>query len=142
MLWHPPQKTGISRCFQAQWSGTWTITQLIGDLNCKLVNQRGQVSPTVHVNQLKYMPPRPDHLVSQSYAPTPGPVTTHASTCEIFADLPDVKERQCFHSPTRIENSQGGGNGIDTADTTEQHNTDGTPARRTVDIEGDLLADN
>ena len=142
MLWHPPQKTGISRCFQAQWSGPWTITQLIGDLNCKLVNHRGQVSPTVHVNQLKYMPPRSDYLVSPSYTPTPGPATTHASTCDIFADLPDVTERQCFHSPTRIENSQGGGNGTDTADTTEQHNTDGAPARSTADIEGDLLADN
>ena len=45
MLWHPPQKTGISRCFQAQWSGPWTITHLIGDLNCMLVNQCSQVKP-------------------------------------------------------------------------------------------------
>ena len=35
-----------------------------------------------------------------------------------------------------------GGNETDTADTTEQHNTDGAPARSTADIEGDLLADN
>ena len=88
------------------------------------------------------MPPTSDHLVSSLYAPTPGPATTHASTCDIFADLPDVKEHQCFHSPTLIENSQGGGNGTDTADTTEQHNTDGAPAKSTADIEGDLLADN
>ena len=88
------------------------------------------------------MPPRSDHLVSPSYTHIPGPATTHASTCDIFAELPDVTEHQCFHSPTRIENSQGGGNGTDTADTTELHNTDGAPARSTADIEGDVLADN
>ena len=92
MLWHPPQKTGISRCFLAKWSGPWTITHLIGDFNCKLVNQRDQVSPTMHVNQLKYVPPRSAHLVHQSNAPTPRPTTTHASNCDIFADIPDFKE--------------------------------------------------
>ena len=138
MLWHPPQKTGIPRCFQAKWSGPWTITHLIGDLNCKLVNQRGQVSPTIHVNQ----PPRSAHLVNQSNAPTLRPTTTHVSNCDIFADLPDVKEHQCVHPPTRIETSQSGGHGTDTADTTEQHNTDAEPARSTADSEGDLQISN
>ena len=142
MLWHPPQKTGISRCFQAKWSGPWTITHLIGDLNCKLVNQRGQVSPTIHVNQLKYVPPRSAHLVNQSNAPTPRPTTTHVSNCDIFADLPDVKEHKCFHPPTHIETSQRGGHGTDSADTAEQHNTDAEPARSTADSEGDLQTSN
>ena len=142
MLWHPPQKTGISRCFQAKWSGPWTITHLIGDLNCKLVNQRGQVSPTIHVNQLKYVPPRSAHLVNQSNAPTLRPTTTHVSNCDIFADLPDVKENQCFHPPTRIETSQRGGHGTDNADTTEQHNTDAEPVKSTADSEGDLQTSN
>ena len=88
------------------------------------------------------MPPRSDHLVSPAYAPTPRPATTRASTCDIFADLPDVKEYQNFHPPTHIENSQGGGNGTDTADTTEQRNTDDAPTRSTADIEVNLLADN
>ena len=118
------------------------ITDLIGDLTFKLVNQRCQVSPTIHVTQLKYVPPRSAHLVSQSNAPTPRPTTTHASICDIFADLLDVKEHQCFPSPTRIESSQRGGYGTDIGETTEQHDTDGEPARSTADIEGDLQASN
>ena len=141
-IWHPPQKTGISRCFQAKWFGPLTITHLIGDLYCKLVNQHGQVSPTIHVNQLKYVPPRSAHLVNQSNAPTPRPTTTHVSNCDIFADLPDVKEHQCFHPPTRVETSQRGGHGTDNADTTEQHTTDAEPARSTANSEGDLQTSN
>ena len=106
MLRHLLQKTSISRCFQAKWSDPWTITHLIGDLNCKLVNQRGQVSPTIHVNQLKYVPPRSAHLVNQSNAPTSRPTAAPASICDIFADFPDLKEYQCFHPPTRIDASQ------------------------------------
>ena len=88
------------------------------------------------------MPPSSDHLISPSPAPTPGPAATHASKWDIFADLPDGKERQCFHSRTRIESSQGGGHGTDTTDSTEQHNTDGAPAGSTADIKRNLLADN
>ena len=87
------------------------------------------------------MPPRSDHLANQSYAPTPIPATTHASTCDIFADLSVVKEHFCSHPPTRIEGSQRGRNERDTADTTEQHNTDGAPGKSRADFEGDLQTD-
>ena len=110
------------------------ITHLIGDLNCNLVNQHGQVRPTIHVNQLKYVPTWSAHLVNQSNAPTPRPTSIHASVCDIFADLSDVKEHQCFHPPIHIETSHRGGHGTDNADTTEQHNTDGEPARSTATI--------
>ena len=62
MLWHPNKKKGISRCWQPNWSGPWTITRLIGDLNCQLSNSQSNATPVVHVNQLKYIVPRFDHL--------------------------------------------------------------------------------
>ncbi len=95
MLWHPPQKKGNSRCFKPKWSGPWTITHLIGDLNCKLVNEHGIVSPTVHVNQLKYIPPRSIHLVNNSPVLKHTEESSRETFCEIFADLnntePDIR---------------------------------------------------
>ena len=88
------------------------------------------------------MPPRSDQFVNQSNSPIARPTTTHACICDIFANLTDAKEHQCFHSPADIENSQRGGNGTDNADTTEQNTAADEPSRSTADIEGDLEVDN
>ena len=45
MLWHPNKKKGISRCWQPNWSGPWTITRLIGNLNCQLSNPQSNATP-------------------------------------------------------------------------------------------------
>ena len=91
MLWSPPQKKGISRCFQAKWLGPWIITELLGDLNCKLVNPSGKVSPTVHVNQLKYVPPRSVHMMNPSTVLKPTQETPQENFCDIFPGLTNTE---------------------------------------------------
>ena len=65
MLWHQNKKKGISRCWQPNWSGPWTRTRLIGNLNCQLSNPQSNATPVVHVNHLKYIVPRFDHLKAE-----------------------------------------------------------------------------
>ena len=56
MLWKPYKSGGLSKCFQPNWNGPWSIVKFTGrrKVNCKISNC---VDPTihlnVHVNQLK-----------------------------------------------------------------------------------------
>ena len=110
MLWNPPQKRGISRCFQPKWSGPWTITHLIGDLNCKLVDASGKASPTIHVNQLKYIPPRSIHLLNKATDPLPAKEPPKKKVCDIFADLTNTKTTNLIDDRVHVEGARGGGN--------------------------------
>eukprot|EP00794_Sanderia_malayensis_P005772 gene5772-6477_t len=87
MLWHPNKKKGISRCWQPNWSGPWTITRLIGDLNCQLANAQSKATPVVHVNQLKYIAPRFDHLKTSSRSVNSTPPQPQPTTTDIFESL-------------------------------------------------------
>ena len=141
MLWNPPQKKGISRCFQPKWSGPWTITHLVGDLNCKLINQCGKVSPTVHVNQLKYLPPRSAHLIDQSTVPKPTTEAPQGNFCDIFADLNNVDTNTRDDHTIHIEGARGGGIVESNLNNIENHNIDNEPARSEVVVERNLQVD-
>ena len=138
MLWNPPQKKGISRCFQPKWSGPWTITHLIGDVICKLIDLSGKVSPTVHVNQLKYVPPRSVHLANQSAIPKPPQEAPQENFCDIFADLNNVETNNCIDNTVHIEGARGGGNVADNFNATEHHDIDNEPARGAIIVDRDL----
>ncbi len=95
MLWKPTPKTGISRCWQPKWSGPWKIVRLVGDVNCQLMNTANKLSPVVHVNQLKYIPKRANHL--NEPLNTPQDVSTHRTIpqpCDVFSDLSDAIDHQ------------------------------------------------
>ena len=52
MLWFPSHQRGISQCFQARWKEPWVITEIIGNTNCRLCDEKGSCK-YVHMNQLK-----------------------------------------------------------------------------------------
>ena len=75
MLWDPPHQKGISHCFQPRWQGPWVITDIIGSMNCRIMDSKGNVK-TDHFNQLKKVRIRYnglgyylDHLVSGGVMP-------------------------------------------------------------------------
>ena len=138
MLWNPPQKKGVSRCFQPKWSGPWTITHLIGDVNCKLIDLGGKVSPTVHVNQLKYVPPRSVHLANQSAIPKPPKEAPQENFCDIFAGLNNVETNNRIDNTVHIEGARGGGNVAGNFNATEYHDIDNEPARGAIIVDRDL----
>ena len=52
MLWFLSHQCGISQCFQPRWRGPWVITEIIGNTNCRLRDEKGNCK-CVHMNQLK-----------------------------------------------------------------------------------------
>ena len=52
MLWWPYFRKGIPRSFQPKWKGPYMIKSLIGNTNCQILMNGGQVK-NVHLNQLK-----------------------------------------------------------------------------------------
>ena len=110
MLWHPNKKKGISCCWQPNWSGPWTITKLIGDVNCQLNNSQSNATPVVHVNQLKYITPRFDHLIAE---PTTVKQTTppQSNTTDLFDSLvtdqtPNIEQNAHNNNLNREENGE------------------------------------
>ena len=67
------------------------------------------------------------------------PMLAHLISLQTYLML---RNANVFTLLPALKNSQERGNRTDTADTTQQHKTDGEPARSTADIEGDLLAEN
>ena len=62
MLWSPYKKSKLSRCFQPNWTGPWTVHDFTGPSNCKLISNNGQYK-NVHINQLKFVETR--HVKSE-----------------------------------------------------------------------------
>ena len=52
MLWFPSHQSVISQCFQPRWREPWIITEIIGNTNCRLRDEKGNCK-CVHMNQLK-----------------------------------------------------------------------------------------
>ena len=86
MLWHPNKKKGIPRCWQPNLSRPWTINRLIGDLHCQLATSQSTTTPVVHVNQLKYILPRFNHLQTQQISAKITP-QQYNTTTDIFEPL-------------------------------------------------------
>ena len=61
--------------------GQLLASRLIGDPD------RGTLSPTVHVNKLKYIPPRSTNIINQSTFPKPKKTHPKENFCDIFLDL-------------------------------------------------------
>ena len=40
MFWFPSQQRGISQCFQPRWRGPWVITEITGNTNCRLRDEK------------------------------------------------------------------------------------------------------
>ena len=55
MLWKPYKRSGLSKCFQPNWNGPWTIEHFTNDTNsnCKIKCCSTNKSMNVHVSQLK-----------------------------------------------------------------------------------------
>ena len=53
MLWYPYKRTGLSKVWQPNWIGPYTIHTLVGPSNCILMDINGNISPIIHCNQLK-----------------------------------------------------------------------------------------
>jgi len=110
MLWHPNKKKGISCCWQPNWSGPWTITKLIGDVNCQLNNSQSNATPVVHVNQLKYITPRFDHLIAEptTVKPTTPPQsnTTDLFDCLVTDQTPNIEQNAHNNNLNREENGE------------------------------------
>ena len=60
ILWSPYNKSKLSRCFQPNWTGPWTVHDFTGPSNFhrsfkqKLLSNNGQYK-NVNINQLKFV---------------------------------------------------------------------------------------
>ena len=70
----------------------------------------GNASPTVHVNQLKYTPPRSTHLLKQTINILPTKDPPKVQVCDIFADLTNIRTRNLVDDRAFVEGAGSGEN--------------------------------
>ena len=88
MLWWPYTKKGISRAFQPKWKGPYQISRLIGDTNCDIVLENGEVK-SVHLNQLKLVQKRNDYETQTPVVIDQESCTRSDSVVDLFDFLGD-----------------------------------------------------
>jgi hypothetical protein len=89
MLWWPYYKKGVPRSFQPKWKGPYEVTKMIDDTNCTIVVDDGSLKH-VHLNQLKPVEVRYDHLTSNHIPALTDTIDNDMS--QVFMDLCETED--------------------------------------------------